>query len=172
MDVIYPLAVIGFEISALTLESFPIEVGIAQVADVDCPVVSWSSLIAPAPEWDMQAQWDPDAQRVHGISPWQLRDGSDPAYVMRELNRRARDSETVFFDGGRYDAHWLRTLATAAGIEPEFALGDISKLLSQHRTAKVTFDRELRRSPPLHRAGRDAHRLCCALAQAFENYSE
>lgn len=163
MDVIYPLAVIGFEASAQTLESFPIEVGIAQVADVDCPVVSWSSLIAPAPEWDMQAQWDPDAQRVHGITPWQLRDGSDPAYVMRELNRRARDSGTVFCDGGHCDAYWLRTLSAAAGVEPEFALGDIGELLAQHPAVRQAYRAALQRSTAPHRAGPNAHRICAAL---------
>lgn len=168
----YPIVVIDFEASALTLESFPIEVGVAQVEDVDCPVVSWSAIIAPAPTWDMQAQWDPDAQRVHGISPWQLRDGSDPAYVMRELNRRARDRGTVFCDGGHYDAHWLRTLATSAGIEPEFVLGDIAKLLIQYPAAKIAFDRALQGSAPPHRAGPDAHRLCSALAEAFDNLAE
>lgn len=169
MDVIYPLAVIDFEASALTLESFPIEVGIAQVADVDCPVVSWSSLIAPAPEWDMQAQWDPDAQGVHGISPWQLHDGSDPAYVMRELNRRARESETVFCDGGRYDAHWLQTLAAAAGVQPEFELGDIGQLLEEHLKVSHAYHVALQRSAAPHRAGPDAHRICAALAEAFQD---
>lgn len=45
-----PLVVIDFEATALTLESYPIEVGIARIEDEDCcPIVSWSSLIAPAP---------------------------------------------------------------------------------------------------------------------------
>lgn len=164
-----PLVVIDFEGSALTLESYPIEVGIARVEDEACPVVFWSSLIAPAPSWDLQSQWDPDAQRVHGITPWQLRDGADPAHVMRELNRRTKDGGTVWCDGGHYDTYWLQTLAAAAGIQPEFELGDIGQLLVQHPAAKSAFDRALQRSTPPHRAGPDAHRLCSALAQAFEN---
>lgn len=164
----YPLVVIDFEATALTLESYPIEVGIARVEDEDCPIVSWSVLIAPAPTWDLQSQWDPDAQRVHGITPWQLREGADPAHVMHELNRRARDAGAVWSDGGYYDAYWLRTLAAAAGVEPEFRLGDISKLLIQYPAANIAFDHALQSSKPPHRAGADAHRLCAALAGALE----
>lgn len=164
----FPLVVIDFEATALTLESYPIEVGIARIENEDCPIVSWSSLIAPAPSWDLKSQWDPDAQRVHGITRWQLRDGADPAHVMRELNRRARNGGTVWCDGGHYDAYWLQTLAAAAGVEPEFELGDIDQLLVQYPEAKSAYDRALQGSMPPHRAGADAHRLCSALADAID----
>lgn len=164
----FPLLVIDFEATALTLESYPIEVGLARVEGEGCPIISWSSLIEPAPTWDLKSQWDPDAQRAHGITPWQLRQGADPAHLMRELNRRASDGGTVWCDGGHYDAYWLRTLAAAASVEPEFTLGDIGELLSQFPVAQEAFRRALQRSRPPHRAGPDAHRLCSALAEALE----
>lgn len=163
----FPLVVIDFEATALTLKSYPIEVGIARIEDEELPIVSWSALIAPAPTWDLKSQWDPDAQRVHGITPWQLRQGCDPADVMRELNGQTRNGGPVLCDGGPYDRHWLQTLSAAAGVAPTFKLGDIDQLLIQHPIAKAAFRRELERSSPPHRAGPDAHRLCSALAKAF-----
>lgn len=164
----FPLVVIDFEASALTLDSYPIEVGIARAEDRTLHITSWSALIAPAPTWDLGAQWDPDAQRVHGIRPWQLRQAPNARDVMLDLNRRVGTAGTVWCDGAMYDMHWMRTLAVAAGIEPAFTLGDIANLLDQHPTAKDVFNRILAKSSAPHRAGPDAHRLCSALARALE----
>jgi hypothetical protein len=54
-----PLAIIDFEASALTLKSYPIEVGVAIATSFSTPIVNWSSLIVPAPNWDLASQWDP-----------------------------------------------------------------------------------------------------------------
>ena len=61
----WPLAVIDFEASALSIESYPIEVGIAIMANATADIEIWSTLIKPAPHWNMRAQWDPDAERIH-----------------------------------------------------------------------------------------------------------
>ena len=78
--------VIDFEATALTLESYPIEVGVARAMTPEGPVSTWSALISPDPSWNVPAQWDPDAERVHGISRWDLRSGTGARDVMTALN--------------------------------------------------------------------------------------
>lgn len=68
----FPLVVMDFEASALTLDSYPIEVGVAIATTPSSSIETWSSLIAPAPDWDLASHWDPDAERIHGISRWDL----------------------------------------------------------------------------------------------------
>ena len=47
----YPLVTIDFEASALTLQSFPIEVGIAIARGSSSEMEIWSSLIRPEVDW-------------------------------------------------------------------------------------------------------------------------
>ncbi|MFC3175030.1 hypothetical protein ACFOD9_12290 [Novosphingobium bradum] len=162
----FPLAVIDFEATALSLESWPIEVGIAVAPSPDGPVEIWSSLILPDPAWDIAAQWDPDAQRVHGINRRDLRDGRAPAGVLAELNARLEPPWQVWCDGGPYDRHWLDCLVNAAGIPPRFELVDLAVATRQDNALRGRYRDALTGSPP-HRAGPDAERICRALLQAL-----
>lgn len=162
----FPYIVIDFEATALTLTSYPIEVGIAKAADPTSEIEVWSSLIAPAPYWNLAQEWDPDAERVHGISRWDLRSGSSAADVMCQLNELV-GAGTVWCDGGHYDFAWLNRLADAAGIEPTFALDDIDALVGSALKFKERFHDILRRSRAPHRAGPDAERICAALIAAL-----
>jgi len=159
----FPLVVVDFEATALTLESYPIEVGVARAVNSADPVSSWSALIVPDPTWNVSAQWDPDAERVHGISRWELRSGTSARDVMTALNAWAGDVDIVWCDGGRYDASWLRTLAEAACVEPNFALGDLSAVLAANYNRCDSYLEFISRSAAPHRAGPDAERICRAL---------
>lgn len=163
----YPLAVIDFEASALTLDSYPIEVGIAIVAAPASAVDSWSALIKPDTDWNMEARWDPDAQRVHGISRWDLREGISPRAAVLALNARIPSGSTVFCDGGNYDAHWLAALAQAADLAPTFQLADLRAQLREDEQLWTRLHEALGNTSPPHRAGPDALRLCAALHQAI-----
>ena len=163
----FPLAVIDFEATALSLESWPIEVGIAVAPSPDGPVETWSSLILPDPAWDIAAQWDPAAQRVHGITRRDLRDGRDPAEVLADLNARLERPWQVWCDGGQYDRHWLDCLVEAAGIPPSFELADLALPLRQDSALHDCY-RDALTGPAPHRAGPDAERICRALLQALE----
>ena len=119
--------------------------------------------LAPDAAWDVSAQWDLDAERVHGISRWDLRSGIGARDAMTALNNWVGDVDVVWCDGGHYDVHWLETLADAAGAEPKFTLGDLSAVLAANHTRRDSYLEFINRSQPPHRAGPDAERICAAL---------
>ena len=112
----FPLVVIDFEATALSLQSYPIEVGVARAVDARSPFDTWSTLIIPDASWDLSSQWDPDAQAIHGIAKRDLRDGLSARGAMLALNAWLGDAGCVWCDGGQYDLHWLNALSAAAGI--------------------------------------------------------
>jgi hypothetical protein len=128
---------------------------------------TWSALIAPAPTWDTDANWDPDAQKIQGISRWQTRQGASPQQVMQTLNVRCKGVGVVWCDGGHYAACWLRTLAEAAGVEPAFSLADISTLFKPVSAQHQRYVGDLNVTKAPHRAGPDAARIGAALLVAF-----
>jgi len=164
---VFPLVVIDFEATALSLTSYPIEVGVAKMADADAGIDTWSTLIQPAPDWDMDREWDRDAQRIHGIHQWDLRSGKPAAEAMTMLNTFA-GSGAVWCDGRHYDVHWLRRLTDAAGIEPSFKLADVGALLGdlEQRERYIGL---LKATPAPHRAGPDAARICAALQASLHS---
>jgi len=161
----YPLAVIDFEASALALDSYPIEVGLAIARQRGSSIETWSALIQPHPTWDLNKRWDPDAQRVHGIRQWQLRSGHPAVVVMANLNQRLAGM-VVWCDGGLYDEAWLMTLAQAAKTEPAFSLRDIGPVLRNDERALDRYQAISVQQPRPHRAGPDAAAICAAIAAA------
>ena len=159
----FPLVVMDFEASALTLDSYPIEVGVAIATTPSSSIETWSSLIASAPDWDHTSHWDPDAERIHGISRWDLRQGKTAREVMLVLIGLVGTNTQVWCDGGHYDAHWLQTLAQAAGFQRHFELCDIGAAIRIDRLAFGRYLEALNKSVAPHRAGPDAERICSAL---------
>jgi len=163
----YPIVVLDFEATALALTSYPIEVGVAILDEPGAQIRTWSSLIKPDLRWDIDAQWDPDAERIHGISRWELREGKSAQHVMTELNGLIPAGATAWCDGGPYDAYWLRTLEQAAGVASSFGLADLGMVL---RGDGQVLERYLAASsgqPRPHRAGADAALICWAIAAAI-----
>lgn len=109
----FPIAVIDFEATALTLTSHPIEVGLAIARGSDIAIEVWSALIQPPPQWNISAEWDPDAEKLHVISRRELQSGIPPRQAMTALNRLAVGLDVIWCDGGHYDAYWLNLLAAA-----------------------------------------------------------
>ncbi len=163
----FPLVVIDFEATALTLTGYPIEVGIAKAASPGAEIEVWSSIIAPEPHWDIDRQWDPDAERIHGITRWQLRNASPARDVMEKLNDLGGPVGQVWCDGGHYDAFWLSVLAEAANIKPQFELCDLAAALNLKPETRKRYKNFIRGSAPPHRAGSDAKRICSALLAAL-----
>lgn len=163
----YPLVVMDFEASALSLDSFPIEVGIAVMFAPSGAITSWASLIRPDPAWPLDAQWDPYAERLHGISRWDLREGLTPHAAVTALNSRIPPGATVWCDGGHYDLRWMERLAAAAGIEPSFMLRDLSAAWAGNVVLVERFRSALAQEHRPHRAGPDAAAICGALAAAI-----
>lgn len=160
----FPLIVVDFEATSLTHQSYPIEVGLAIAPDGHLPIRSWSTLIGPDPAWDVASQWDPDAERLHGISRWDLRSGAAVSDVMAGLNELVGPIGHAWCDGGDYDRHWLATLSSAAGVQPSFELRDIKAGFGSDQLFTSRYRDVISRSVPPHRAGPDAERICAALA--------
>ena len=79
---------LDIEASSLLPDSFPIEIGLAWISDLD--IGSSAKLIEPAPHWDMST-WSLDSEVVHGISRRELRcKGLPPEEVAQWLLGRAR----------------------------------------------------------------------------------
>ena len=163
----YPLVTIDFEASALTLQSYPIEVGIAIAHSLTGAIDVWSSLIEPDASWALAEQWDPDAEKIHGISRRELREGMSAMAVMTILNDLAPDGAQAWCDGGHYDAHWLAVLEAAAERSATFKLSDLGPVIRADPDRYPQFISVMSRSKPPHRAGPDAKRLCSALRETY-----
>jgi hypothetical protein len=161
----FPLVIIDFEATALSFQSYPIEVGVARTHTPAGSISTWSTLISPDASWDVTAQWDLRAQQVHGISRAELRRGLKPTEVMADLNAWIGDVACVWCDGGQYDLHWLMTLADAAHADPTFELHDLRIALSYDTSLRDSYQAILNQSAPPHRAAPDAERICRALAK-------
>ena len=163
----YPLVTIDFEASALTLQSYPIEVGIAIARNSTSEIEVWSSLILPDPSWALAEQWDPDAEKIHGISRRELRDGMPAMAVITTLNDLAHGRVLAWCDGGHYDAHWLAVLRAAAERSATFKLSDLGPVIRADPDRYPQFVSVMSRTKPPHRAGPDAKRLCSALRETY-----
>jgi len=85
------------------------EIGWAFVNTGTGEVQSESDLVKPPLHWDMQPVWDPDAEKLHGISLEQLlAQGRPPLEVARRMNDsrfRKRQLATACF--GFHPKLWL-----------------------------------------------------------------
>jgi len=126
---ICPIAVIDFEASALDPASYPIEVGIASFSMPGTAVHGWSTLIRPEPEWS-KLGWDPDAQKIHGITQRNLLEGMAPKDAADVLDTLLAPIGVAWCDGGHYDELWLHMLYEAAGRRPAFTLHHLPELLA------------------------------------------
>lgn len=162
----FPLAVIDFEASSLSMESYPIEAGLALAKGSDAPIEVWSTLIRPDADWIERGDWDPEAEQTHKIRIAELQAGMEPLRVAETLNLLLGPIGMAWSDGGAYDGHWLRTLYVTAGIKPSFALWDIAALFTLDRRMHNRFAERLAQTDAPHRAGLDAERICTALIQS------
>lgn len=162
----WPVTTIDFEASALGDQSYPIEVGVAFWAGPGTRGTSWGALIRPTREWGDTGYWNPQSQRIHGISGTDLGiHGLAPSDAMRALNAFCLPGTIAFCDGGRHDLHWMRRLADAGGIQPSLLLGSWHHLVSSlgdevaERIAKHHGPEDI-----VHRAAPDAEQHIRALA--------
>jgi hypothetical protein len=168
----FPIAVIDFEATALTLSSYPIEVGLAIARSPESALEEWSSLILPDADWDIDAEWDRDAEKLHGISRRDLRNGITPCEAMLTLNQLTAGNAVLWCDGGYYDVHWLAVLSAASGKRPAFVLGDVAAFLRDRPAEAERYRQSLAHGPTPHRAGPDAMRICKGLKAVLEGRSD
>ncbi len=103
---------IDFEASSLSLESWPIEVGMAWLEGRK--VVIKSRLIIPRLEWDPN-DWNPKSEKVHGLQYSTVTtSGSDADKVSDWLLDIVREN-TLISDAPEYDQRWLDRLLGRPG---------------------------------------------------------
>lgn len=146
---------LDIEASGFGRGSYPIEVGIARGDGSGCAL-----LIQPRQDW---THWDPQAERLHGISRERLeREGHPVIQVARWLNDELGGLEKVYSDSWGFDNTWLSLLFHHAGMLPAFRLETLRLLLSEEQQALWYPTREAlmaRHGIQRHRAGDDARLL-------------
>jgi len=158
---------IFYDCEATCIGGLPIEMGWAFI-DKTGEIQSESLLIKPPLHWDMQPVWDPDAEKLHGISLKELlAHGRPPFEVARRMNEVLGGRE-LFSDGPADDERWLRIIFDEAGLDPTFTIRRthadvlIAQLATKlgysasYEAAKAVADRI---SPRTHRAEADARHL-------------
>ena len=122
-----PLAILDFEASCLVnrgMRSFPIEVAVGFPESGE--VRSW--LIRPEPEWLEAWTWDPEAERLHGLSrDYLLANGRPRSEVAQELAAALNGHEPLS-DNPAYEQYWLWGLF---GQYPGFRIGSLGELFQQ-----------------------------------------
>lgn len=163
---------LDFEASSLSSESWPIEVGVAQI--VERRVLVESRLIRPHSSWD-PADWHPESAAVHGISREDLASADPAEDVARWVIRRV-GSATLVSDAPEYDQRWLNRLLDVTGqgasapIIVDFdqlawSLFSDASDVAPGRLNIVLADFSSRRS--VHRAGPDAADMAYAFRKGL-----
>src|SRR5262249_27143798 len=118
------ISFLDFEASSLSSRSYPIEVAWSnQDGSIE------SHLISPA-GIDSWIDWDPEAEKVHGISrPELIEHGQSPQIVCDRISDQL-SGKTVYTDAPSFDGRWLSTLFSACGRgTPPVKLAHIDDLL-------------------------------------------
>lgn len=166
----WPLASIDFEASSLVRNgSYPIEVGLAIWRSPKAPIVTWSSLIYPDPDWVKNGIWLDEAQKIHGIAPCDLEEAPSATWVAHELNKRMAGCSLAMCDGGEWDEHWYLTLFAAASVRPQFRLCSLREGLEKAGPDLLNkfADISSKKIVP-HRAGPDAEIHLASLFEALD----
>ena len=99
---------LDFEASSLGERSYPIEVGW-----VFADGAGEAHLIRPAPEW---TDWDPAAERIHGIGRGQLMATGTPYGEVARRMVEALTGHDLCASAPSWDGKWLSALLRAAGF--------------------------------------------------------
>lgn len=147
-------AIFDIEASGLGRGSYPIEVGYV-LSDGH----SHCMLIRPEPDW---VGWDPEAEKLHGISREHLLSHGRSVTEVASLLNHSLAGKTLYSDAWGNDQSWLALLFECAGMAAHFRLESLRSLLSEAQAhlwhgvrQTVIRDSKLER----HRASSDARIL-------------
>lgn len=160
----FPIFFLDFEASSVGPQSYPIEAGLGFWRGSGHPIITWSTLIQPAPDW---TDWSEASAKIHDIPRAELATGRTVESVARRLNEMMID-RVAYSDAPALEARWTRRLYAAAGVEQTWAIGDIDDLLGGlDNFAIERRARWLERTKKPHRAGPDIEREVKGLARAI-----
>jgi len=158
-----------YDCEASCIGGLPIEIGWAFVETLTGEIKSESHLVRPPPYWDMESVWDPDAEKLHGISRQQLIAQGRPSFEIARRMNKVLVGRELFSDAPADDERWLRIIFDEAGLEPAFTIRRThADVLTAQLAARLGWDivgyeaaraEAARISPRTHRAEADARLL-------------
>ncbi|SHJ12699.1 DNA polymerase III, epsilon subunit [Palleronia salina] len=160
-------AILDFEASSLSQESWPIEVGLSWIENGH--VQTWSSLIRPDPAWDLD-DWSPQSAEVHGIPLSELED-APPAAEVAEVFFDVVGRRRLASDAPEFEVRWLSRLLQAPGRVEIPLIEDfdaVSFAVFSGYALDMLYETVERRPAP-HRAGLDTARLARGWLRAAEH---
>lgn len=160
-------AILDFEASSLSQESWPIEVGLSWIANGH--VQTWSSLIRPDPAWDLD-DWSPQSAEVHGIPLTELEDAPSAAEVA-EVFLDVVGRRRLASDAPEFEVRWLSRLLRATGRVETPSIEDfdaVSFAVFSGYALDILYETVERRPAP-HRAGPDTARLAQGWLRASQH---
>jgi len=96
---------LDIEASSLGRRSYPIEVA---WSDDDRNIENYLINFHEIDEW---TDWNPDSQKIHGITKEQCReDGIHPRWLCNFMSNSIKPNEIIYADGGEFDAFWIDIL--------------------------------------------------------------
>ena len=150
-------AILDFEASSLSQESWPIEVGLSWIANGH--VQTWSSLIQPSPTWNLD-DWSIQSAAIHGILFSKLA-GAPPPGEVAETLLNVLGHRRLVSDAVEFEERWLARLMEAAGRSdvPNIEDFDAVSFAAYRGYALDILYESVERRPAPHRAGPDTARL-------------
>jgi DNA polymerase III subunit epsilon len=159
-------AMLDFEASSLSRESWPVEIGLSWIEGVETK--TWSSFIRPAPDWSV-SDWSEQSAAVHRIAREQLYDAPSTYEVVKELFNKLA-GRMLISDAPEFEARWMARMLTAAGCTTVPIIKDyheVSHNLFSGLALDMLYESLERNSAP-HRAGPDSARLANAWRKALK----
>lgn len=153
---------IDFEASSLSVDSWPIEVGLAWIDRHD-QLKTWSELIRPDPAWDLD-DWSWQSETIHRIRLKDLMSLGRPAFqVAREFADRTAGHKLVS-DAPPFDGRWMSRLFETITDAPNPPILDFDGMVLSafDRAGATRVFESLNKSISVHRAENDAMRLARA----------
>jgi len=158
-----------YDCEASCIGGLPIEIGWAFIDPSTGEIRSEGHLVKPPAHWDMKPLWDPDAEKLHGISMRQLMTQGQTSLVIASRMNDCLAGREFFSDSPVDDERWLRLIFAEAELAPTFAIAKLNaKVLITERAAKLGWDEPCleaamaeadRIAPKCHRAEPDARHL-------------
>jgi hypothetical protein len=157
-----------YDCEASGLEGFPIEIGWAFFDETAGTIRSEGHLIRPASAWNIQANWDLEAEKLHGITPADLAARGRPPFEIAQRMNAAFADRNLYSDS-LLDEVWLRMLFEESNADPAFTIWrtDARVIIARAWQARGQCDDKWaaaqktadRLAPCTHRAADDARNL-------------
>lgn len=112
------IPVIDVEASALSENSYPIEVGV--YIPVGDEVLEYEWLIKPEKEWLENREWNEKSSKIHNISLDRLKNEGISGHIVCEKLNALLLGQTIYSDAPAFDEMWLKVMFDYWKVEMHF----------------------------------------------------